>query len=152
MTAVLAGGASFLVACGGIRLPGGISDEVDIFDTRKGAWVSGPSMLGGRSGAAAASIDFKVYQMGGVSTSGALGGVDVFDLRTLTWERDLSDAMKQPRTSLAAVACGDKVVAIGGYDDRGLPVDTVELYGPSVGWSEGRSLSFARGMLAAALY
>ena len=152
MTAVQAGGASFLVACGGIRLPGGISDEVDIFDTRKGAWVAGPALLGERSGAAAASIDFKVYMMGGVSTSGALAGVDVLDLRTLTWERDLTDAMKQPRTSLAAVTCGERIVAIGGYDESGLPVDTVELYEPSVGWSEGRSLSFARGLLGAALY
>ena len=155
MSAVEAGGGGYLVACGGMKIPGGISDVVDIFDVRKGAWVSGPALLGGRSGAAAASVRNKLYIMGGVSANGPLAGVDVFDIRTLSWERDLSDAMDQPRTSLAAVASGDTIVAMGGYDGDGLPVDTVEIYSPGDGegggWRKGRSLSFARGMLAAAL-
>jgi len=152
MSSVQAGGGSFLVACGGVTLPdGGISDAVDIFDVRKGAWVEGPPLLGGRSGAATASIGHKLYIMGGVGPDGALGGVDIFDIRTLKWERDLSDAMSQPRTSLSAVACGETIVAMGGYDGQGLPVDTVEIYHPSRGWSTGKSLSFARGMMAATL-
>jgi hypothetical protein len=151
MSAVHAGGGSFLVACGGVSIPGGPSDAVDIFDIRKGAWIEGPPLLGSRSGAATATVDNKVYIVGGVGDRGPLAGVDVFDIRTLQWERDLSDSMSRPRTSLAAVTYRGKVMAIGGYDEEGNPVDTVEVYDPGQGWSSQKSLSFARGMFAAAV-
>ena len=41
-------------------------------------------------------------------------------MRTLTWERELADVMSVPRTSLAAVAHQDTIVAIGGYDGEGI--------------------------------
>ena len=155
MSAVQAGGGSYLVACGGVAIGpgegGGMLDLVDIFDVRKGAWVEGPAMLGVRSGSAAASLDDKLFVMGGVGINGALGGVEIFDIRTLKWQRDLSDAMCTPRSSLAAVAFRDSIITLGGYDRQGEPSDVVEIYDLERGWREGPSLSFARGMLAATL-
>jgi hypothetical protein len=59
--------------------------------------------------------------------------------------------MEVPRTCFAAVTCGKNVVAMGGYDRKGLPVDIVEIYNPREGWRHGRKLSFARGMIASAV-
>ena len=152
MSAVQAGGGSFLVACGGVNGPGVLSDEVDIFDIRKGAWVEGPPLLAARSGAAAATLDSKVYIIGGAGESSVLAGVEVFDIRTLLWERDLSAAMSLPRTSMAAVTFRGKLMALGGFDGRGQPLDTVEIYDPEEGWRREKSLSFPRGMMAAATF
>jgi hypothetical protein len=151
MSAVQAGGGAFLVACGGVALPDGICDAVDIFDIRKGAWVQGPPMLGARSGAATVGIQHRLYVMGGTSPQSVLAGVEVLDMHTLQWQRDVSAAMSTPRTSFAAVEYQKTIVAMGGYDENGCPVDVVEIYDPELGWRDGKRLSFARGMMSAAV-
>ena len=68
--------------------------------------------------------------------------VDAYDVRTGTWERRAN--MSAPRNRLAAVAAGDRIYAIGGFDgQRNLPV--VEEYDPAKNlWERKADMPTAR--------
>jgi kelch-like protein 18 len=103
--------------------------SVEYFDTRhpKGGWVQMRPLNHPREGAAAVTLDGSVYVIGGHDGTSYLSSVEVWSpSRNGGQHLDISDthwrpvsSLVQPRSSLAAVAVGNALVALGGYCGRG---------------------------------
>ena len=104
------------------------------------------------SGLAAATLNGKIYAMGGVNSAGLFSGeLDVYDPSANTWTT--AAPMPTPRWLLGATAVNGKMFAIGGYTSAGAAVGTVEVYDPSTNtWSTVPSMPTPRiGMATVSL-
>lgn len=90
---------------------------LEILDLRSGRWRAGPPMRVARHHFGTATLAGSLYVVGGRGYSDyALDYTERFDPRAGTWET--LPALPQASGSLAAVAAGGKLVAIGGGDDH----------------------------------
>ncbi|KAJ1489255.1 hypothetical protein T484DRAFT_1886117, partial [Baffinella frigidus] len=95
---------------------------------------SGPGCSGARLGGwarasapprQAAVLGGRIYPMGGFDGARHLDTVEEYDISRGTWR--VSGAMREERSSLAAVAIGSSLVALGGFDGReGTRLSTAE--------------------------
>jgi N-acetylneuraminic acid mutarotase len=97
---------------------------------------------------AAVAIGTSIYVVGGLHPAGdrdpraALNVVEEFDITSKNWRRRAD--MPTPRSRLAAVAAGGKILAIAGLGARG-DVSVTEIYDPANDrWEPGPALPLAR--------
>ena len=104
-----------------------------------------------RSGMAAASINEKIYLIGGTPAvqGPVLKTVEEYDPATDTWTQKTD--MPTPRTALAVSAVGSKIYAMGGTSTvQGAGLATVEVYEPATDtWMESPEMPTARVFLGA---
>jgi N-acetylneuraminic acid mutarotase len=116
---VTAGG----VIDGKLFVVGGHDDQkalayLDVYDPATNKWTPKQSMPTARTTAAAVVVDGKLYVVGGQEMSGGLHKhlsiVEVYDPATDQWSP--LPGLSTPRSSLAVVAVGKTLYAIGGHD------------------------------------
>src|ERR687894_467427 len=117
-------------------------------------WSTIPPMPHARYGLATATLNNKLYAIDGY---GPLDNgqqrntnfVDVYDPATNSWSNGVPTNLA--RYSLAAVALGGKLYAVGGSDVNVKSLNTVEVYDPLTNtWTFAPPLSVPRVLLAAA--
>lgn len=102
------------------------SSALWIFDVKSGAWTSGPDMPGSRVGLSLASVDGKIYAIGGRGPNAAR--IFVYDPGKKSWSISRI-SNPSPRADSAAVVVGDAVYVIGGSSGNGASarVDILDL-------------------------
>jgi N-acetylneuraminic acid mutarotase len=122
---------------------------VFIFDPQIGTWSQGAPMPTARGGGAAATIEGKIYVVGGRPPHGAV--FSVYDPQADDWT--VLPDLPTPRNHLAAVALGGRLFVIGGRFGAGFQsemTDALEIFDPLTGiWSSGTSMPTVRGGLNA---
>ena len=134
-----------IYAIGGIVSSNVYSDEIEMFDTNtNNKWVILTKMPGGaRQGMTAASVDGKIYIMGGKQGSTILKTVEVYNTNTNTWEENKADMLTARQGAVCAVVDG-KIYVIGGASSSKY-FKTVEVYDPATNtWSAKKSMAIAR--------
>ena len=118
-----------------------------------------------RVGMCSARIGSKLYLIGGavqiMQGQGAafdlnrLAGtrmVDAFDFKNETWDTTVAP-LNTPRVYATAVAFDDSIYVIGGIDDRGVPLNTMEVYDPTENsWHVAPSMLYRREGAASVVY
>ena len=131
--------------------------SIDVFDPATQQWAAGPAMNKARAGPLVASLDNKVYVMGGC-TSGNCDAVDasveVLDGATMQWTV-MSAHLSSARWLGAGAALGTRVYAVDGENQQaGTFVEThAEFYdtaAPGKGWQTITNTTVARQQSAAA--
>ncbi|HEV7902787.1 MAG TPA: kelch repeat-containing protein [Pyrinomonadaceae bacterium] len=111
-------------------------------------WVFAPPMPTAREGLAAASLNSRLYALGGRNGSGNLNTVEVFNADANSWTT--AAPMPTARQGLAAVALNKKIYALGG--SNGASLNTVEVYDPATNtWAAGIPMQTPRAYLATAV-
>jgi N-acetylneuraminic acid mutarotase len=122
-------------------------------------------MLTAKFALAAATVNGKIYAIGGRGYSGSLNTVEVYDPSSDTWRTDRSvdfslgtfleplAPMPTARYDFAAAVVDGKIYAISGVAYGGPTYDTVEVYDPATNtWSTGAPMpTTAHGLAGAAL-
>jgi N-acetylneuraminic acid mutarotase len=124
-----------------------------------------PNMPYPRVGMCSARLGSKIYLIGGASSKTqnlqglqALQGiegtktVEAFDLETKTWDDNIAP-LGTPRSYATAVALGDSIYVMGGVDDSGNVLNSVEVYDPSKNeWHYAASMLRCRKGAASVVY
>ncbi|MEK7842521.1 MAG: kelch repeat-containing protein, partial [Deltaproteobacteria bacterium] len=116
--------------------------EVAIWETKKPA-------LKERSEVAAASIEGKIYVIGGFGRFGVTDLLEEYDTSTDTWKEKAP--LPTPLHHIGAAEAGGKIYVIGGFKRLWpwSPMDTVYEYDPAKDqWTQKASMPTARGALA----
>eukprot|EP00927_Polykrikos_kofoidii_P032255 TRINITY_DN27538_c0_g1_i1.p1 TRINITY_DN27538_c0_g1~~TRINITY_DN27538_c0_g1_i1.p1 ORF type:complete len:610 (+),score=135.11 TRINITY_DN27538_c0_g1_i1:185-2014(+) len=150
-----------LVALGGEDPRGAPRSSVEMLDfAGTGPWRLLPPMRVRRSGSGAVVIGNHIFAAGGEGLDfGALDSLEALeclhwggcrDCDSVRWEPQPS--MKTPRSDCAAAAFGGQVYILGGIDDDGSPLASVERFDPALrAWqSSPPMLGPRRGCAAAA--
>ena len=123
-------------------------NTVEVYDPNSNSWSTAASMPTLRGYLAAASLNGKIYAIGGGTANALSNTVVVYDPSSNSWS--VAASMPTPRGSLAAASLNGKIYAIGGGTASGVS-NTVEVYDPSTtSWSVAASMATARFGLAAA--
>jgi N-acetylneuraminic acid mutarotase len=103
-----------------------------------------------RGGATAKAIGGKIYVAGGAPTEDApsIAELDIYDPATNTWTTGAP--LPTPREHVASCVIDDKLVVIGGWNERREVQSVVEAYDPKTNtWERWPDLPTPRGDLAA---
>jgi len=143
-----------LAAVSGGFVPGAGTDataDLLFFDLATGEWRAGPALPGPRDHAAMVVLDDSLYLVGGY-TGGLTDPTDgVFRLDAPDGEWQEVGSMSTPRGALAATAIQGRLVALGGVDDTGEVLASVEVYDPDADrWTEAPAMSVPREHFGAA--
>jgi len=99
---------------------------------------------------AAATVNNKIYAIGGDNATTVVATVEEYDPATNTWST--KSPMPTARRGLAAATANNKIYAIGGTLNSATSVATVEEYDPPTDtWRARSPMPTARGGLAAAV-
>lgn len=118
-------------------------DKVEIYDPSIDSWNIGASIPKPKQNAAVAVMGKKIYVIGGMIGSAALGGystntVEVYDLSAGKWITGVP--MQLTRSDADAVVVNDKIYVVGG-GKKGEALGTVEVYNSATNlWESGFSL------------
>tara|TARA_R110000868_G_scaffold67736_6_gene200781 strand:- start:14432 stop:15409 length:978 start_codon:yes stop_codon:yes gene_type:complete len=111
----------------------GASSRVDIYDTSRGVWRSGPALPAPRDGHVAALNADEIHVSGGQTISPPKTYADhfVLDLKTNSWRREA--ALPTPRHGSIAAASHGKFIVVGGAPGAGVYTvftssDVVDIY------------------------
>ena len=130
----------------------GLSVKVEAYSPSTNTWQQLPSLPDGRYlGSAVAASNGKIYASGGFSVQPItiLGSVVSFAPGDSAWTT--SDAMTTSRAGHGTVAIGNRIYAVGGYDNADNDLRAFEYYQPGLpGWNTLPLMPTARKMLAAA--
>jgi len=129
-----------LYAVGG-RNHNGILDVLEILDHQRGTWSTGPSMKEARRNMGVASLDRKLFVMGGEDkTFTTLKSVEIYDPQNESWTSGVS--MDTARQAFGACFLDGKLYVVGGIDSQGNHLSTMEIFDPTTNeWSSGPSMS-----------
>jgi len=127
--------------------------NVDMYDPNTGQWVSKRSMPEHRTNLACASIDGKIYVVGGMQVNSGVDNyagfkkMEVYDISTNTWTQ-LTD-MPTGRWGHRALAFDGKIYVFGGTADAAITVyASVEVYDPLTNtWTTKSSMPTKRYQL-----
>jgi len=129
-----------------------IVSTMDMFDPNTGEWVSKNSMSTYRGLTACASIEGKIYVMGGMRQLGDYAGLstgEVYNTTNDTWTQ-LAD-MPSYRWGHSAVALNGKIYVFGGRSTS-TPYTSVEVYDPQTNtWTTKSNMPTARYCLTTCL-
>jgi DNA-binding CsgD family transcriptional regulator/N-acetylneuraminic acid mutarotase len=108
-------------------------------DSTPSRWHTRAQMPTPRTDHAVVAHQGLVYVIGGVSSNGATGRVEVYDPRTDAWTTRRSKPT--PVGFIAAVEVNAKIYVPGGIDAGRQPQDTLEIYDPALDtWESGAPL------------
>jgi N-acetylneuraminic acid mutarotase len=111
-------------------------------------WTAMASMPTARTGHVVASVNNKIYAIGGVNSTGVLNVVEEYNPATNTWATKAPMPTKRAEAAVAVV--NGKIYVIGGSD--GSATDENEVYDPATNvWSSKKKLSTGRMYMAAAV-
>ena len=91
-----------------------------------GQWHMLPEMSVSRAGATTVIWNEKIYVVGGYSDNTCVSSVEMYDIRTNTWEHGMSSALSRWRTGSAVV--DNMMYIIGGRNSEWQYLDSVESY------------------------
>ncbi|XP_043231465.1 kelch-like protein 18 isoform X2 [Amphibalanus amphitrite] len=114
-----------IYAVGGLAKCGGSLSTVEVFHPVTGLWTMAERMSGTRSRVGVATLDGRLYAIGGFNGRDRLATVEVFDPRAGTWEQ--ATPMNYRRSALGAVALNKDIYVCGGYDGS-TSLSSVERY------------------------
>lgn len=116
-------------------------------------WTTGPDLPGvGVENPAVVEANGLLYVFGGSTApfSGAVSNAAVFDPIAGNWSA--LPSMPTARGGASAEVLGGKIYVLGGMDDTGASLDTVEIFDPLTGtWSNGPELQTRRDNLGTAI-
>ncbi len=102
-------------------------DDAAAFDPAGNEWRRLPPLPTARRSARAAAIGSRVYVVGGATTTGTTGAVEVFDADGETWST--AAPLPTPRYGIGLAAIGGVLYAAGGFRD-GQSLAVLERYDP----------------------
>lgn len=156
-----AGAYPYVWVAGGVATRDGApTAAAAVYDVRAAGWVALPAMSVARSDAAAAAVGGRLYVFGGygdgfdMTVTGSLA--EVYDAAAGAWRAVAP--MPTPRGDLQAVAFGDRIFVVGGWqysaaDPLGSFVAVVEAYSPaSNSWARHANMLVPKGDFALAVY
>jgi large repetitive protein len=124
----------------------GHRSKMDVYDSTKNEWASGPSLPGTAvENPATVKLDGKLYAFGGSTSafSGAVNNAAVYDPTTNSWTR--LAPMGTARAGAAAQAIDGKIYVAGGMGGNGASLAGVEVYDPARNtWSKGTPMKTRR--------
>jgi DNA-binding CsgD family transcriptional regulator len=114
-------------------------------------WLSSAQMPTARGRLALASWQSRLYAIGGITSGGATGIVEVYDVLKNAWS---SGASKPTAVAnISAAVLNDKVIVPGGSTSNGAPTSVVEVYDPAAdAWSNATPLPAPLSAYALAVY
>ncbi len=140
---------------GKIYVAGGLtngkcSDKLEEYSPVTDTWNQKANLPAGREGLGLASVNGKLYAIGGSGGSSSNQyRVDEYDIATNTWVT--KKAMTQPRSYFAIAAVNDKIYVIGGGSSSSAS-NLVTVYDPSTDtWETKSSMPTARSMCSASV-
>jgi N-acetylneuraminic acid mutarotase len=111
---------------------GGIGATMEVYNPVANSWSTTPSFMStARYGLAAATVNGKIYAIGGFGVGGTGATVEVFDPVASSWSTAPSP-MPTARYDLAAADAGGLIYAIGGVGMSNNLVSATEQYSPPV--------------------
>ena len=117
-------------------------------DTR---WQPGVPMPTPRGRLALGVWRSRLYAIGGITSGGVTGAVEIYDVSKNTWTTGM--AKPTPVANIAAVLLNDKLIVPGGFTANGMPTSAVEVYDPEADqWSTGTALPVSVFAYALAVY
>jgi hypothetical protein len=141
-----------IIALGGLDAAGSAMSDVQIYDPETDAWTPGPALPEALHHTAAATLDGRVYVVGGYAIRGG-SWVAVADVWSLgpgeeTWREE--PPLQTPRGALAVASTGERIVAVGGVGPDGSVLSSTEiLHAGADAWEPGPEMATAREHLAA---
>jgi N-acetylneuraminic acid mutarotase len=115
------------------------------------AWQAQSAMSLARGRLAAAVLDRQIIAIGGETTTGVTGLVEILDTVTQRWR--FGQNKPTPVANVSAVVISGTVIVPGGYTAAGLPTAIVEAYDPiSDTWTTLPSMPAPRFAYASAAY
>ncbi|XP_037072412.1 LOW QUALITY PROTEIN: kelch-like protein 18 [Pollicipes pollicipes] len=114
-----------MYAVGGLAKSGGSLSTVEVFHPVTGRWTMAEKMSGNRSRVGVATMNGRLYAIGGFNGTDRLATVEVFDPRSRTWEE--AKPMNYRRSALGAVTLNHEIYVCGGYDGS-TSLNSVEKY------------------------
>ncbi len=110
--------------------PDGVSDDVQVFDTRERTWRRGASKPTAVSHVTAAELFGEIYVPGGLLADGQPTAiVEAFSPSQNAWRRVAP--LPRPLSGALAMADGGYLYVFGGRDAGGQPTDTAYVYDPA---------------------
>lgn len=98
-------------------------------------WLNKAQMPTARSRLAVAAVDGLVYAIGGDTTDGVTGIVEVYNPADDTWTR--KTGKPRPARNISAGVLAGRIYVPGGYDATDQAISTVEVYDPATDtWTE----------------
>jgi N-acetylneuraminic acid mutarotase len=125
------GGASLnsrLFVFGGQNLEYKALCETEVYDCLRDEWLLGPELNIARRNCASASLDGRVYAIGGFDGTGLLSSVEAYDPRMKNWAEIAP--LGTARSSASAAGVGGKIFVLGG--SCGQRLNTVEVFEPKM--------------------
>lgn len=141
-----------VVAVGGLDQTGAALRNVDVYDPQTDSWSRGPDLPVALHHTAAATLDGRLYVVGGYSIR---DGTWVPEAAVWSVGHDDAQWRREPllgtaRGALAVASTGTRLVAVGGVAPDGTVLTTTEvLESGAGGWVPGAQLGTAREHLAA---
>lgn len=119
------------------------SKTVYQYDPSTNAWTQIADMNLIRNGVALATVNGKLYAIGGNSDSGNLNSIEEYNPATNTWL--LKANMPTARQGACAAVIDNMIYVIGGVNDNGTTLNTVEAYNPFTDqWTAKANMTTAR--------
>ena len=131
--------SKYIYVIGGVDSNKATTDTAERYNTKTKKWTRLPNMPGKRFGCAAGVVGNKIYVVGGEDMNdNELSSTYIFDINTGQWESsnpigydDLTTAgvpdMKEKRGMLSVVVVDHFVLAIGGGDEDGNLLNSIEV-------------------------
>jgi DNA-binding CsgD family transcriptional regulator len=105
-------------------------------------WEPGVPMPTPRGRLALVSWRSRLYAIGGITSGGVTGAVEIYDILKSAWSPGATKPT--PVANVLAVVLDDKIIVPGGFTSNGLPTNAVEVYDPATDtWSSGAALPSA---------
>uniref|UniRef100_K3XF28 DCD domain-containing protein n=1 Tax=Setaria italica TaxID=4555 RepID=K3XF28_SETIT len=120
---------------GSLYVTGGYDGNISAerYDPREGFWALLPSMSVRRGSHSVAVLGEALYAVGGYDGSNRISTVEIFDSRANSWR--MGSPFSIARGYGCAITMDDNLFYIGGINDAGETIDTVEVYNERQGWS-----------------
>jgi N-acetylneuraminic acid mutarotase len=141
-----------IVVAGGLDAQGSAVSNVDIYDPTTDAWSRGPDLPVALHHTAMATLDDRVYVVGGYVSGGRawVPQAAVWSIGPGEDEWRTAPPLTSPRGALAVAATEDRLVAVGGVGpNEQVLTSTEELESAAERWVPGPELATAREHLAA---
>lgn len=163
VTATVLNGKIYVIGGYNSNATPSVLKTVEVYDPHggsggTGAWSTGTSLLTGRNGASAATLNGKIYVSGGYNGTSVLSSTEVFtpsgSTSSVSGSWATTGSLQAARDFHASAVLDGQLYVVGGFDGVSIFYNSVEAYNSATStWSTVASLSNGRGGPgAAAMY